>query len=765
MKRPSIFFKILFIAPVTILAFFLPTETKGQAAPPFVSDDFNTFDATFTANDHPVIDIWYGPRQVFGRPGISQRWANILGNVSDHDSIASLTYSLNGGPAWPLSIGPGNPRLVAMGDFNVEIACADLLQGQNQVVLTATDKLGNTTVETVTVEFVSGTAWPEPYSIDWSSATNIQEVAQIVDGKWILEANSVRPAVPGYDRLIAVGDINWRDYEVTVPVTIHSFNQRGGSIVGLVMRWDGHYDWGGDKPVLGWYPMGAILAYEPHEASNLNGNLRIIGDQSTDMAKNPSRRLELGVPYIFKARVETTAGLGGLYKFKVWQDATPESAEWELTAQDGSPDLPKGSFLLIAHNTDASFGNVTVVPVAKESDDFVSDDFNSFELNTGIWRFIDPVGDAALTMTGKEAAITVPAGSAHDVWTAGNLAPRLMQPASDADFEIEVKFASGISQGYQLQGVLIEENSNNFLRLDFHHDGANAWIFAAAFAGGSPTVINRSNVSNRIPLYMRVKREGDQWIQTYSYDKKNWLTNANFTHVLSVNAVGVFVGNAGSPASGTPAHTALIDYFANTASFDLRPPAINNIRIARGDTFAIIKWTTDEPATSQVGYGQNQAYEKGSVRDNTLVIEHVINLTGLTPKTLYHYQIVSADSNDNIVCSADSTFITTDMSVSVKTTAEAPTRFELHQNYPNPFNPETTIEFSLPTPGFATLKIFTVKGEEVTELVAKEFSAGRYKFQWNANGIPSGVYFYRLSMASPGQTAPHTATKKLLLVK
>jgi hypothetical protein len=245
--------------------------------------------------------------------------------------------------------------------------------------------------------------------------------------------------------------------------------------------------------------------------------------------------------------------------------------------------------------------------------------------------------------------------------------------------------------------------------LDFHHDGASAWIFAAAFAEGAPTVINRSSIRDGIPLYMRVKRNGDQWEQSYSYDKRDWLTNASFTHVLSVSAVGVFAGNAGpaSGTSGTPAHTGLIDYFANTASsaIDLRPPVISNIRIARGSDFAIMRWTTDEPATS------------------------------------------------------------TDIPLSISAAAEAPTRLELHQNYPNPFNPESTIEFSLPEPGFVTMRVFTIKGEEVAVLVKDQLPAGRYKFRWNANEIPSGVYFYSLSMALPGQTAPKTATKKLLLVK
>jgi hypothetical protein len=110
--------------------------------------------------------------------GIPQQWINVLGNVSGSEEIVSLTYSLNGGPEWLLSMGPDDRRLASEGDFNVDIDIdhTDLISGSNQVVITATDGLDNTTVETVTVQYVDGNVWPEPYSIDWSSTTSIQDV-------------------------------------------------------------------------------------------------------------------------------------------------------------------------------------------------------------------------------------------------------------------------------------------------------------------------------------------------------------------------------------------------------------------------------------------------------------------------------------------------------------------------------------------------------------------------------------------------------------
>lgn len=94
-----------------------------------------------------------------------------------------------------------------------------------------------------------------------------------------------------------------------------------------------------------------------------------------------------------------------------------------------------------------------------------------------------------------------------------------------------------------------------------------------------------------------------------------------------------------------------------------------------------------------------------------------------------------------------------------KVTTEIPIGFRLEQNYPNPFNPSTTIQFSLLHSGYVTLKVFTFLGEEVASLLSENLQAGKYSTEWNANGMASGVYFYRL------QAGAFLETKKLMLLK
>ncbi len=74
-----------------------------------------------------------------------------------------------------------------------------------------------------------------------------------------------------------------------------------------------------------------------------------------------------------------------------------------------------------------------------------------------------------------------------------------------------------------------------------------------------------------------------------------------------------------------------------------------------------------------------------------------------------------------------------------------PTTFALHQNYPNPFNPISTIRFDLSKAARVELKVYNTLGQEVATLVDGPKSTGSYSIPFDASGLPSGVYIYRLS--------------------
>jgi hypothetical protein len=88
-----------------------------------------------------------------------------------------------------------------------------------------------------------------------------------------------------------------------------------------------------------------------------------------------------------------------------------------------------------------------------------------------------------------------------------------------------------------------------------------------------------------------------------------------------------------------------------------------------------------------------------------------------------------------------------------------PSSFGLSQNYPNPFNPGTTIAYQIPTAAHVSLTVTDVIGRIVATLVDEEQEAGKKSVFFDASGLTSGLYFYRL------QAGSFVETRKLLLVK
>ena len=88
-----------------------------------------------------------------------------------------------------------------------------------------------------------------------------------------------------------------------------------------------------------------------------------------------------------------------------------------------------------------------------------------------------------------------------------------------------------------------------------------------------------------------------------------------------------------------------------------------------------------------------------------------------------------------------------------------PSKFSLSQNYPNPFNPETKINYSLPVSNFVTLKIFDMSGKEIMQLVNEKQDAGYYTVRFNAAGLASGTYFYKLNADG------FSEVKKMMVIK
>jgi photosystem II stability/assembly factor-like uncharacterized protein len=88
-----------------------------------------------------------------------------------------------------------------------------------------------------------------------------------------------------------------------------------------------------------------------------------------------------------------------------------------------------------------------------------------------------------------------------------------------------------------------------------------------------------------------------------------------------------------------------------------------------------------------------------------------------------------------------------------------PDGFYLSQNYPNPFNPSTVISWQSPVGSHQTLKVYDVLGYEVATLVNEYKHAGSYEVEFDAVGLPSGVYFYQL------RAGTYVETKNMVLLR
>lgn len=200
--------------------------------------------------------------------------------------------------------------------------------------------------------------------------------------------------------------------------------------------------------------------------------------------------------------------------------------------------------------------------------DLYSTDFNSCELDDLLWEFIDPLGDATVTVNGQQLELSVPGGVSHHFPNPStNNTPRLMQRIANKNFSLEVKFDSAVSQPIETQGVLIEDDENNYVRFFFEYTKAGEVKAFAVYVKNGTQVKNQNKVVSATPtapLYLRVQRTGNTWSWQFSTNGTNYTNGGNQSHAISVLKAGVFVGNSpNSTTTDQPSHTAVVDYFFN----------------------------------------------------------------------------------------------------------------------------------------------------------------------------------------------------------
>ena len=120
-----------------------------------------------------------------------------------------------------------------------------------------------------------------------------------------------------------------------------------------------------------------------------------------------------------------------------------------------------------------------------------------------------------------------------------------MQSVADSDFQLEARFLSRPTELNQMQGFFVEQDAQNWIRLESFLDGSRLKAFAAVTVNGVSSQKFKVTVAGDDAPYLRLTRSGDTWTLEWSRDGESW-TSRSFTHDLTVTKVGLAAGNAGA---------------------------------------------------------------------------------------------------------------------------------------------------------------------------------------------------------------------------
>ena len=151
-------------------------------------------------------------------------------------------------------------------------------------------------------------------------------------------------------------------------------------------------------------------------------------------------------------------------------------------------------------------------------------------------------------------------------------------------------------------------------------------------------------------------------------------------------------------------------------------------------------------------------YRDGAlIAEDLTTLEYFDDLSGM-PEGDYAYQVSALYDAGESSLSPEVIVHYPDVGVE-ELTGSIPDDFFLDQNFPNPFNPETSFRFGLPQDALLNFTVYNIQGQEVARLWDGFKPAGYHSMTWNANTMPSGIYFYRIHAGSFNQTG------KMLLLK
>lgn len=357
------------------------------------------------------------------------------------------------------------------------------------------------------------------------------------------------------------------------------------------------------------------------------------------------------------------------------------------------------------------------------------------------------------------------------------------QPAGGASYGVTARttFFSGLSTKYDILVMKLSYAGAIIWKKVYRFNIVNPVNYPSAeprriipMSDGGFVIVGSTNayVSTESDIIVfRVNANGGlMWSYTYGNTGVREFGNSIVNDGASLVITGYKTNTIGTtdallikiPLAGGPATwTRLWDPFAGSeAGFDLvkSNTGVTGGYAVTGDASAnagnAFLWRTD--VNGQVTGGNcNNNYVINHRTNNIKLDSFIIVRRGLDDKS-FNPEIMSPNMVTSTFCSG------TDNMQGLEEdniNTEEVTDYALGQNYPNPFNPSTTIKFDLPVSGFVSIKVFDVAGKEVYSLVNEIRSAGKHEVMFNASGLSSGVYYYKISSGN------FNDIKKMILVK
>lgn len=217
-------------------------------------------------------------------------------------------------------------------------------------------------------------------------------------------------------------------------------------------------------------------------------------------------------------------------------------------------------------------------------------------------------------------------------------------------------------------------------------------------------------------------------------------------------------------------------FYTNNSALELPPSKPQFLRTSTDNNFVVLNWepniepdmypngkykiyrgftSNNQPPLNYSLVSTINAFVNG-IPISSWIDEDVFAGTG---SNKLFYRITAIDNNNLQSVPSDWDWVYWDKQLQKENNHYGNLDYKLYQNYPNPFNPVTNIKYELKENSFVELKIFDVLGNELATLVNQYMPAGSHTINFNASGLPSGIYIYKIIASD------FTDVKKLIIIK